>query len=69
MYHLIGKFDEAAQLYMQNGHRRQAFELFLDLRDWARAKDIVEQMNSQKGGNNDAMIGMIKEQAGRLIEV
>jgi hypothetical protein len=63
-----GKFTEAAQIYLQHNHRRQAFEMYLDIRDWAKAKDVVEQMNSQRGGNNDAMLEMIKQQAGRLIE-
>ncbi len=37
-----GRYDEASRLYLRCGQRKKAIEMFLDLRDWAKAKEIVE---------------------------
>ncbi len=44
-----GRYDEAARLYLRGGQRKKAIEMYLDLRDWEKARDIVEQaMAAQK---------------------
>jgi hypothetical protein len=49
-----GRYDEAARLYLRGGQRRKAVEMYLDLRDWEKAKDIVEQYQPNTGASASA---------------
>jgi intraflagellar transport protein 122 len=42
-----GEFAEAARLYVKAGRYRTAIEMFLDIRDWDRAKQLVEKLQRQ----------------------
>jgi len=75
-----GSYNEAARLYCKAGQRKKAIEMFLDLRDWARAKEIVEQlqqMEAEAPGSAAAagdesgvsMNELLKRQAQWLMEV
>ncbi|SPQ96247.1 unnamed protein product (mitochondrion) [Plasmodiophora brassicae] len=62
-----GRFAEAGDLFCKNGHYRRAMEMYLDLRDWARAKDIMERYGQQDGGGMD-MAQLLKREASWLLE-
>ena len=43
-----GKYDDAAALYVKTGNKRRAIEMFLDLRNWEKAKAIVESVRTRQ---------------------
>ena len=58
---------------MKSGQRKKAIEMFLDLRDWERAKEIVEQLSSSEAESKDdesgvSMADLLKRQAQWLME-
>ena len=67
-----GHFAEAAKAYSRVGQKRRAIEMFLDLRDWARAKEIIEQMalDSTEGEGEDGytLLDLLKRQAQWLLD-
>lgn len=70
-----GQYAEAARLYCKANQRKKAIEMYLDLRDWEHAKQIVEEMgaDASAGAGEDAdgvsMGELLKRQAGWLMEV
>lgn len=69
-----GNYDDAVRIYCKIGQRRRAIELFLDLRDWNRAKELVEQLGGseeelkQSDGDGFSMADLLKRQAEWLVE-
>lgn len=68
-----GKYTEAAKLYVQTGNGKKAIEMFLDLRDWEKAKEIVESLGPGAEKLTDdgsvSMVDLLKRQAQWLTEV
>jgi intraflagellar transport protein 122 len=69
-----GNYAEAARLYVKSGQRKKAIEMFLDLRDWEKAKEIVEQLSNSEAESKDdesgvSMSDLLKRQAQWLMEV
>lgn len=69
-----GNYDDASRIYCKIGQRRKAIELFLDLRDWPRAKELVEQIGSsddelrQADSEGFTINDLFKRQAEWLVE-
>lgn len=63
-----GKYDDAAALYVKTGNKRRAIEMFLDLRNWEKAKAIVESVDATKDGSGVSMTDLLKRQAQWLTE-
>lgn len=42
-----GMYNQAAELYCQAGQSQTAVEMYLDLRQWDKAKRLVERLNKQ----------------------
>ena len=71
-----GQFNEAAKIYLRLKMRRKAVEMYLDLRDWTAAKEIIEQMQLDAGSEDGDMImdggysilDLLKRQANWLLE-
>lgn len=61
-----GNFDEAAKYYCKAGKPKLAIQMFMDLREWEKAKVLVEQLSAaavsavadSKAVNEDASISM-----------
>eukprot|EP00455_Lapot_gusevi_P044462 TRINITY_DN5556_c0_g8_i1.p1 TRINITY_DN5556_c0_g8~~TRINITY_DN5556_c0_g8_i1.p1 ORF type:complete len:717 (+),score=248.02 TRINITY_DN5556_c0_g8_i1:1-2151(+) len=78
-----GRYDEAARMYIRANQRKKAIEMYLDLRDWERAKELVEQFNQLEHKENKDegketpegeevtfnMTELLKRQAHWLLEV
>jgi intraflagellar transport protein 122 len=69
-----GNYSEAARLFCKIGQRKRAIEMFLDLRDWEKAKEIVEQLSGSEAEVKDdesgvSMTDLLKRQAQWLLEV
>ena len=69
-----GNYAEAARLYVKAGQRKKAIEMFLDLRDWEKAKEIVESLSGAEAEAKDedggvSMSDLLKRQAQWLMEV
>jgi len=67
-----GKYMEAAKLYVKANQRKKAIEMFLDLRDWEKAKEIVETIGHDAGKGDSSgvsMMDLLKRQAQWLTEV
>ncbi len=47
-----GNYGEAARLYIKANQRKKAIEMYLDLRDWEKAKEIVESMQSSSSSGS-----------------
>ena len=75
-----GQFNEAAKVFIKHGRKRRAIEMFLDLRDWARAKEFIESSallndNSTENSENDGsdensytLMDLLKREANWLLE-
>ena len=70
-----GQFADAAKAYIRVGQKRRAIEMFLDLRDWVRAKEIIEQMQLDptdtqgvEGEDGYTLLDLLKRQAHWLLE-
>ena len=72
-----GQFNEAAKIYLRLKMRRKAIEMYLDLRDWTAAKEIIEQMSLDNNddadslavdGNGYSILDLLKRQANWLLE-
>jgi intraflagellar transport protein 122 len=67
-----GHYDEASRLYLRSGQRRKAVEMYLDLRDWEKAKEIVESAPAGDNGDDAQFFNLpelLKRQAQWLLEV
>lgn len=66
----LGNFNEASALFCRSGYYNRAMEMYLDLRDWNRAKCIMEQFGYQNGSSeiDHEMIGLLKNAANWLLE-
>lgn len=63
-------YNEAARLYCKAGQKRKAIEMFLDLRDWEKAKELVESSADVQGDESSvSMLELLKRQAQWLMEV
>eukprot|EP00049_Salpingoeca_infusionum_P018533 m.357671 g.357671 ORF g.357671 m.357671 type:complete len:1216 (-) comp17897_c0_seq1:1469-5116(-) len=47
LYATQGAYDEAAKLYSRCGHQRKAMEMFVDLRQFDRAKTFLDTSNAE----------------------
>ena len=67
-----GQFADAARAYLKAGLRRRAIEMFLDLRDWQKAKEAIEQaaLDSADAAGDDGftILDLLKRQANWLLE-
>lgn len=63
-----GKYDDAATLYCQTGQKRRAIEMYLDLRNWEKAKEIVETVGDTRDESGVSMTDLLKRQAQWLTE-
>ena len=64
-----GRFEEAANIYCKNGHYKKAMEMFLDLREWTRAKEIMEQFGADASMEGSvSMLTLLKREATWMAE-
>jgi len=65
------KFSEAAKAYQKAGQGRKAVEMYLDLRDWTAAQEIVEKISDGKEMKYNGMntVDLLKKQAEWLVDV
>mmetsp|Transcript_12222 Transcript_12222/g.20266 ORF Transcript_12222/g.20266 Transcript_12222/m.20266 type:complete len:1132 (-) Transcript_12222:126-3521(-) len=66
-----GKYNEAAKVYNRANQARKAVEMYLDLRDWKAAQEIVESLQDGKEQkyNGMSMTDLLKRQAEWLVDV
>ncbi len=66
-----GKFSQASREYVRAGLGRKAVEMYLDLRDWKMAQEVVENLSDGKAQtfHGMTMVDLFKRQAQWLIEV
>ncbi|GAB5355532.1 hypothetical protein AAMO2058_000213600 [Amorphochlora amoebiformis] len=65
-----GKYEEASRAYVRSGHPRKAVEMFLDLRDWKSAQNIVESLEDGQDQKYNGMSiqDLLKKQAEWLLD-
>ena len=61
IYAFQGRFAESAKLFCQHGQHQKAIAMYLDLRDWENAKELIERYNAENGSSSSSISSNLKK--------